>query len=116
VEVGLLRFALGLQRCLLGRWQHWLHPRGKDRQKIVFSWKTMLPTALTAVLAGALAAALATGLIGCITSFCLVPLQLLAQGDHCYGIVDEDVPTYSWIRNLLSIYCIQGLFLQSEQW
>jgi hypothetical protein len=70
----------------------------------------MLPTALTAVLAGALAAALATGLIGCITSFCLVPLQLLAQGDHCYGIVDEDVPTYSWIRNLLSIYVSRASF------
>jgi hypothetical protein len=71
--------------------------------------------ALTAGLAGTLAAALAAGLTGCTTPFSPRPLQPLARGDPGCGVVGEDVPICSWSRNLLRIYCIQDLFLQSGQ-
>jgi hypothetical protein len=54
-----------------------------------------LSAALAGALAGALAAALAVGLPDASLHFHLVPLQLPVQGDHCCGVVGEDVPICS---------------------
>jgi hypothetical protein len=54
-----------------------------------------LSAALAGALAGALAATLAAGLPDASLHFHLVPLQLPVQGDHCCGVVGEDVPICS---------------------